>query len=182
MSREADGRTLLTIMPPFWLKPRLHDTICCQTGCQTGCDNRFDNRIDNGFDNRLYRVYKHSTGCQTRLTTGLTKRLYRWQPVERTVAVRSTRLSNRVCQTGLTNTIWQPVERTRLSNRLSNPFDNRFDNRLDVCSRKRGLRTICVLLLKVKFHYAIWSQTGPKLGGYSLTHVVRTIRLPVYDR
>jgi len=22
--------------------------------------------------NRLYRVYKHSTGCQTRLTTGLT--------------------------------------------------------------------------------------------------------------
>jgi len=24
------------------------------------------------FDNQLYRVYKHSTGCQTRLTTGLT--------------------------------------------------------------------------------------------------------------
>jgi len=24
------------------------------------------------FDNRLYRVYKHSTVCQTRLTTGLT--------------------------------------------------------------------------------------------------------------
>jgi len=26
----------------------------------------------NQFDNRLYRVYKHSTGCQTRLTTALT--------------------------------------------------------------------------------------------------------------
>jgi len=34
------------------VKVRLHDT--------TG---------DNRFDNRLYRVYKHSTGCQTGLTT-----------------------------------------------------------------------------------------------------------------
>jgi len=31
------------------------------------------NLLSNRFDNRLYRVYKHST----RLTTGLTKRLYR---------------------------------------------------------------------------------------------------------
>ena len=30
------------------------------------------NLLSNRFDNRLYRVYKHSTGCQTRLTTGLT--------------------------------------------------------------------------------------------------------------
>jgi len=37
------------------IKPRLHDTTCCQ--------NRFY---------RLHRVYKHSTGFQTRLTTGLT--------------------------------------------------------------------------------------------------------------
>jgi len=29
------------------------------------------NRLSNWFDNRLYRVYKHSTGCQTRLITGL---------------------------------------------------------------------------------------------------------------
>jgi len=28
--------------------------------------------LSNRFDNRLYRVYKHLTGCQTRLTTGLT--------------------------------------------------------------------------------------------------------------
>ena len=30
------------------------------------------NRLSNRFDNRLYRVYKHSTGCETRLTTSLT--------------------------------------------------------------------------------------------------------------
>jgi len=34
--------------------------------------NLLSNRLLNRFDNRLYRVYKHSTGCQTRLTTGLT--------------------------------------------------------------------------------------------------------------
>jgi len=42
-----------------FIKPRLHDTTCCQTGCQTGLYNRFDK----GFDNRLYRVYKHLPGC-----------------------------------------------------------------------------------------------------------------------
>ena len=64
-----------------------------------------------------------------RLSNPLWNRLYNpvWQPVERTLAVRSTRLSNRV---------WQPVEQTvafrstRLSSRLSNLFDNRLDNRL----------------------------------------------------
>jgi len=25
------------IISPETLKPRLHDTICCQTGCQTSC-------------------------------------------------------------------------------------------------------------------------------------------------
>jgi len=34
--------------------------------------NPLSNRLPNRFDNRLYRVYKHSTGCQARLTTGLT--------------------------------------------------------------------------------------------------------------
>jgi len=41
------------------IKPRLHDTTCCQP-------------IVKPIDNRLYRVYKHSTDCQVRLTTGLT--------------------------------------------------------------------------------------------------------------
>jgi len=36
--------------------------------------NPLSNRLSNWFDNRLYRVYKHTTGCQTRLTTGLTNR------------------------------------------------------------------------------------------------------------
>jgi len=43
--------------------PRLHDTTGLTTGCMhdtTGCH-----------DNRLYGVYKHLTGCQTGLTTGL---------------------------------------------------------------------------------------------------------------
>ena len=30
------------------------------------------NLLSNRFDIQLYRVYKHSTGCQTRFTTGLT--------------------------------------------------------------------------------------------------------------
>jgi len=34
--------------------------------------NRLSNGLTNRFDILLYRVYKHSTGCQTRLTTGLT--------------------------------------------------------------------------------------------------------------
>jgi len=55
--------------------------------------NLLSNWLSNRFDNRLYRVYKHSTGCQTRLTTGCTTRFD--NRVERTVAVRSTQLSNR---------------------------------------------------------------------------------------
>ena len=39
--------------------------------------NPLPKRLSNRLHNRLYRVYKHSTGCQTRSTTGLTKRLYR---------------------------------------------------------------------------------------------------------
>jgi len=34
--------------------------------------NLLSNHLSNRFDNRLYRVYKHSNGCQTRMTTGLT--------------------------------------------------------------------------------------------------------------
>jgi len=34
--------------------------------------SRLSNWFNNRFDNRLYRVYKHLTGCQTGLTTGLT--------------------------------------------------------------------------------------------------------------
>ena len=36
--------------PIGFLKPRLHDTTCYQTGCQSGCIGL------TRFDNRLYRV------------------------------------------------------------------------------------------------------------------------------
>ena len=79
--------------------------------------------------------------------------------VERTAVrpdVRSTRLSNRVCQTGCTT--WfdnrlnelVAVRSTRLSNWLPNRFDNRFDNLLDVCIHdtagcQTGLTTCCIV-------------------------------------
>jgi len=64
------------------LKPRLHDTTCCQTGCQLSY------RLYNRFDNGLYRVNKHPTGCQTGLTTRLTTGwmfVYTIQPVVKPV-------------------------------------------------------------------------------------------------
>jgi len=54
------------------LKPRLHDTTCCQTGCQTG--------LTTG-------CIVYTAGCQTACTTRFDN------GVERTAAVRSTRLS-----------------------------------------------------------------------------------------
>jgi len=110
---------LLLIFCRFQLeffKPRLHNTTCWQpvVSCiQTF--NRLSNPFDNRFDNRLYRVYSR-----------LSNRLYNsvWQPVERTVAVRS----------------------TRLSNRLSFRFDNRFDNRL---YRINGVSERALLVLLV---------------------------------
>jgi len=66
------------------------------------------------FDNRLYRVYKHSTGCQTRLTTGLTTGCVMY-----TIGCQTgctTRFGNRLNE--------QSVRLTRLSNRLSNRFDS----------------------------------------------------------
>ena len=54
-----------------------------------------------------------------------------YQLVERTVAVRSTRFSNRVCQTGCTTWFENRLNETAVpSTRLSNPFVNRFDDRL----------------------------------------------------
>jgi len=72
--------------------------------------NRFDNQLNDCIHDTsswLYHVYKHSTGCQTHLTTGcilyttgcqISENWSLWQPVERTVAVRSNG-----CQTGWTN-------------------------------------------------------------------------------
>jgi len=75
------------------LKSRLHHTTSCQTGCQR-------------YGNRLYRVYKHSTGCTTRFDNRLNEP---WLFVQHG---------------------WQPVgclftRYSRLSYRLYNRFDNR---------------------------------------------------------
>jgi len=75
--------------------PRSHDATCCQTGCQTG--------LTTG-----YIVY--TAGCQTGCTTRFVKPVVQHglTSVERTVAVRSTRLNEQWlflqhgCQTGLT--------------------------------------------------------------------------------
>jgi len=64
------------------------------TGCQTGLYNRFDN----GIDNRLYCVYKHLPGCQTGLTTGLTKPV--WQQVVS-------------CKRGLSTVKWAQWDKTQ---------------------------------------------------------------------
>jgi len=88
------------VLKRFSLKPRLHDTICCQTrlttgcivytniqpvvklcimytaGCQTGCTTRFVEQL----------LVQH--GCQTGLTTGLTAGwmfVYTVQPVVKLV-------------------------------------------------------------------------------------------------
>jgi len=42
-------------------------------GCLYTRYNLLSNRLSNRFDNRLYRVYKHSTGCPTVLTAGLNR-------------------------------------------------------------------------------------------------------------
>ena len=80
------------------------------------------NRLSNRFHNRLYGVYKHSTGCQSRLTTGLTNG-----------CIVYTAGCQTCCITQL-NEQWlfvQPVGClfTRYSG-LSNRLYNRFDNRL----------------------------------------------------
>ena len=130
------NRLLNRVVQPVW-----QPAVSCIAGCQTGCTTRFDNRLNespvytiqpvvnmvvkldwqpvkclytrhnrlsNRFDNRLYSVYSR-----------LSNRLYNtvWQPVERTVeravAVRSTRFSNRL-------PVWQPsVSCKQTSNRLS---------------------------------------------------------------
>jgi len=71
-----------------WLKPRLHDTTCCQTGLitawTTGCIV-YTNiqpvvkpvvqpavQLYSRLENRLHRVNKHPTDCQIFCTTGLT--------------------------------------------------------------------------------------------------------------
>ena len=128
----------------FFLKPRLHYTACCQIGLyhvykhSTGCQTRFDNR----FDKRLCRVYSR-----------LSNRLYNpgWQPVERTVVVRSTRLPNqllnRVVYNRFDNRLQEQWLFVQHGCQLSNQLLNRFDKPVwqPVVSCKRSLRNFTLL-------------------------------------
>jgi len=95
--------------------------------------NLLSNRLADRFNNRLYRVYKHSSGCQTRLTTGLT-----------TGCIVYTAGCQTCCQTVCTtrfddnrlNEQWLFVQhgcQTGCQIGCTPRFDNRFDNRLNVC-------------------------------------------------
>ena len=65
------------------VKPHLHDTTCCQ--------NRLNVCIHDTTGCQLYRVYKHSNGCQTSCTTQFDNRLNeQWLFIQHG------------CQTGLT--------------------------------------------------------------------------------
>jgi len=81
------------------------------------------NLLSNRLDNRLYRVYKHSTGCQTV-----------WQPVWQPGASCIQPFVKAVV-----NPFWQPVELTN-SGCSFNRLYNWFDNRLDVCLHDRPLQ------------------------------------------
>jgi len=106
------------------VKPRLHDTTCYQTRCQTA--------LTTGLTNGCI-VY--TAGCQTGF----------WQPCWRNIRSFNTVVKR-------SNRVWQPVERTVAvrSTRLSNLFDNWFENRLDVCLHdtagcQTGLTTGCIM-------------------------------------
>jgi len=76
------------------------------------------NRLSNRFDNRLYRIYKHSTGCQTGLSNPFDNRFDNWL-----YRVYS-QLSNL-----LYNPVWQLAALCKQTS-----------NRLDVCLHDRLYR------------------------------------------
>ena len=83
------------------VKPRLHDTTCCQTACQTGCQTGL------------------TAGCQTGCTTRFDNRLDKqWLFVQ-------PGWTNSGC---LFNTVVKPVVKPVWP--VVKTFDNRFDNRL----------------------------------------------------
>jgi len=74
------------------LKPRLHDTTCCQTGCQTSLTTGLTTGC-------IVYTARCQTGCTTRFDNRLNEQPLFVQPnVGRTATVRSTD-----CQTGLYN-------------------------------------------------------------------------------
>ena len=70
------------------IKPRLHDTTCCQTGLTTGCI--VYTNIQPVVKPVWLPVWQPAVSCIQPVVKPVV------QPVERTVAVRSTRLSNQI--------------------------------------------------------------------------------------
>jgi len=112
------------------LKPRLHDTVWQLVECLYTWYNRLLNRFDIWLDNRLYRVYKHPTGCQTGCQTGLTTGwmfVYTMQPVVELVwqpvwqqPVVSCKRGFRITQTTPHDSPGSPVFWCRISRQNSN--------------------------------------------------------------
>jgi len=143
------------------LKPRLHDTTCCQTRCHTG--------------------------CQTGLTTGcivytniypVVKRV--WQPGK--CLTNGCIVYTAGCQSGLTNTGWQPVGTN------------------SGCSFKHGCQTVFVKPVVKPVWQPVWQpavwciQTFNRLSNrfdsrlttgwmfvYMIQPVVRPVVLPVWQ-
>jgi len=128
------------------VKPRLHDTTCCQTGRKC-----------------LYTRYNRlSTGCQTRWQTGLTTGciVYTniqsvvklvWQPVWQPAVSCIQPVVKPVVQPGLTTALnEQSVRSTRLSNRLYNAVWQ------PAVSCKRGIRAI--YWLRRLCHVVTWNK------------------------
>jgi len=79
------------------VKPRLHDTSCCQTGCKTGLTTvwMLVHTIQSVVKPVVKRVWQPAVSCIKPVVIPVLKPLYNsvWQPVERTVAARSTWLN-----------------------------------------------------------------------------------------
>ena len=111
--------------------------------------NRLSNPLSSRFENRLYRVYKHSTGCQTRLTTGCI-------------------MYTASCQTGCTtpfdnrlNEQWLFVKHG-CQTRLYNRFDNRVER--TAVHSSRLLNRVCQTSCTTRYDNRLNEQTAVKLG------------------
>jgi len=136
--------------------------------------NRFDNQLNvciHDTDNRLYRVYKHSTGCQTRLTTGLTTGCISCiHPVVKPVVHPG--LTTGWTNSCSFNTVWQPfwqpvgclfTRYSRLSNRLSTVWQPAVSCKRGITRHREHNVRACECLEHAKVHTPI--HTPIKLRG-----------------
>ena len=117
----ATNTTLWQLCPQYWqpagliltewhpVKPRLHDTTCCQTGCQTSCHTGLTTAC-----------IVYTAGCQTGYTTRFDNRLNEQWLFVQPGWTNSGCLFNTVVKP-VWQLVWQPaVSCKQTSNRLSN--------------------------------------------------------------